>query len=85
VLLETGTWRLEGFVLLLDSKQPAVGGNSEYRRLHVLEKKSGQLMLVSAIRSESYIGQPFGEDTLFDFVFVKEPAAAGKKKEAGKR
>ena len=44
--IESGIWRYEGFTLVLKSERVPVGGSSEYRRLHVLQKKSGQLMLV---------------------------------------
>jgi hypothetical protein len=67
--IESGNWAFKGFTLVLESKQPPVSG-PDYRRLYVVSKKSGRLMLVSALRVESYVGEPFGQDILFDYVFV---------------
>ena len=75
--IESGTWRFEGVAIVLDSTQPPISGG-EYRRLHALQKKSGQMMLVSAVRSESYIGQPLSGDTLFDYVFLRVDAVSQK-------
>jgi hypothetical protein len=60
--------------LVLKSDQARLNGDSDYQRLYVLQKKSGQLMLVSALKSESYIGEPFGDDTLFNYVFLRTVA-----------
>ena len=68
--IESGRWLYEGFTLILKSDQKPVGG-IDYRHLYVLRKKSGRLMLVSALRRESYRGEPFGKDILFDYVFLR--------------
>ncbi len=68
--IESGHWKFEGFTLVLKTDKSAVGG-AEYRKLHVLQTKGGRVLLVSALRSESYYGGPFGRDTLFDYVLVK--------------
>jgi hypothetical protein len=68
--IESGHWIVEDFTLVLKSEQKPVGG-SDYRHLYVLRKKSGAVMLVSALRSESYLGEPDGTDILFDHVFVR--------------
>lgn len=82
--IESGTWLFEEFTLLLKSGEAPVGGTGgEYRKLHVLRNKNGELILVSAIRVEPYMGQPVGSETLFAFVFVPmEVVAAQTKKEA---
>jgi len=68
--IEAGRWVFEGLAVVLKSDKALVGG-SDYRHLYVLRKKSDRLMLVSALRAESYTGGPFGRDTLFDFVFLR--------------